>query len=215
MDSQEGATQRYSDPVHRVMELLLWRDPKKSAAALLLGLVVLLSMVYFSFISVIAYLGLSLLTVTLGFRLYKTIMGAVQKTSDGHPFQDLLSVDTAVPTEKAHELSEKAVSELNCCSSTLRDLFLVKDMFESIKFGFGLYLLTYVGACFNTMTLVIMGYVALFTLPKVYEQNKTKIDEVLAQVKEKVGEISTKVKAAIPMGKKAAVEEVTEGKKDE
>ena len=36
------------------------------------------------------------------------------------------------------------------------------------------------------------GYVALFTLPKVYEQNKEKIDEVFGQVKEKVGEISAK-----------------------
>ena len=36
------------------------------------------------------------------------------------------------------------------------------------------------------------GYVALFTLPKVYEQNKEKIDEVFGQVKEKVAEISAK-----------------------
>ena len=36
------------------------------------------------------------------------------------------------------------------------------------------------------------GYVALFTLPKVYEQNKEKIDEILGQVKEKVADISAK-----------------------
>jgi len=175
---------------------------------------VLLSMMYFSFISVVAYFALALLTVTLGFRLYKTVMGMVQKTNDGHPFQDLLSVDTTVTPEKGHELSDKVVSELNCCTTSLKDLFLVKDIFESVKFGFALYLLTYLGAWFNTMTLVIMGYVALFTLPKVYEQNKEKIDEVLGQVKEKVGEISAKVKAAIPMGKKTA-EPVAEEKKEE
>ncbi|XP_037072788.1 reticulon-1-A-like isoform X2 [Pollicipes pollicipes] len=198
---------------HVVMEILLWRDPKKSGAAFVTGLVVLVSMLYFSFISVVAYFSLALLTVTLGFRLYKTVLGTVQKTNDGHPFQDLLSVDTTVEQEKGHEMANKVVAELNCCSSTLKDLFLIKDMFESIKFGFALYLLTYLGAWFNTMTLVIMAYVAMFTLPKVYEQNKTKIDEVMGQVKEKVGEISAKVKAAIPMGKKA--EPVTEEKKDE
>ncbi|XP_043188355.1 reticulon-2-like isoform X2 [Amphibalanus amphitrite] len=197
-----------------VMEILLWRDPKKSGAAFATGLVLLFSMLYCSFISVVAYFGLALLTVTLGFRLYKTVLGMVQKTNDGHPFQDLLSVDTTVTPEKGHELADKAVAELNCCTSSLKDLFLVKDIFESVKFGFVLYLLTYLGAWFNTMTLVIMGYVALFTLPKVYEQNKEKIDEVFGQVKDKVAEISAKVKAAIPMGKKAA-EPVAEEKKEE
>ncbi|KAF0300509.1 Reticulon-3 [Amphibalanus amphitrite] len=202
-----------ADPLS-LMEILLWRDPKKSGAAFATGLVLLFSMLYCSFISVVAYFGLALLTVTLGFRLYKTVLGMVQKTNDGHPFQDLLSVDTTVTPEKGHELADKAVAELNCCTSSLKDLFLVKDIFESVKFGFVLYLLTYLGAWFNTMTLVIMGYVALFTLPKVYEQNKEKIDEVFGQVKDKVAEISAKVKAAIPMGKKAA-EPVAEEKKEE
>ena len=74
------------------------------------------------------------------------------------PFaRDLLSVDTTVTPEKGHELADKVVAELNCCSTTLKDLFLVKDIFESVKFGFVLYLFTYLGAWFNTMTLVIMG----------------------------------------------------------
>ena len=69
------------------MEILLWRDPKKSGALFATGLVVLISMMYCSFISVVAYFALALLTVTLGFRLYKTVLGMVQKTNDGHPSQ--------------------------------------------------------------------------------------------------------------------------------
>ena len=40
-------------------------------------------------------------------------------------------------------------------------------MLDSIKFGLSLWLLTYIGSWFNAMTLVILSWVGLFTIPKV------------------------------------------------
>ena len=54
--------------------------------------------------------------------------------------------------------------------------------------------------------LIIITWVALFTLPKVYEMNKTQIDKNLEIVRAKLAEITSKVKAAIPIGKKPEVE---------
>ncbi|XP_015600738.1 reticulon-1-A isoform X4 [Cephus cinctus] len=183
--------------------LIYWRDPKKSGIVFGAILGVLLSLAYFSLISVLAYLSLLTLTGTVAFRIYKNVLQAVQKTSDGHPFKDILDVDLTLPAEKVHEFADVAVAHANAAVTELRRLFLVEDIVDSLKFGILLWCLTYLGSWFNGMTLIIIGVVALFTLPKVYETNKTQIDQNLALVRGKVNEITAKVKAAIPLGKKA------------
>ncbi|XP_015600736.1 reticulon-1 isoform X2 [Cephus cinctus] len=186
-----------------VAALIYWRDPKKSGIVFGAILGVLLSLAYFSLISVLAYLSLLTLTGTVAFRIYKNVLQAVQKTSDGHPFKDILDVDLTLPAEKVHEFADVAVAHANAAVTELRRLFLVEDIVDSLKFGILLWCLTYLGSWFNGMTLIIIGVVALFTLPKVYETNKTQIDQNLALVRGKVNEITAKVKAAIPLGKKA------------
>ncbi|KAH9642101.1 hypothetical protein HF086_007221 [Spodoptera exigua] len=71
-------------------------------------------------------------------------------------------------------------------------LFLVEDLVDSLKFGVLLWCLTYVGACFNGITLIILGWIALFTLPKAYEMNKAQVDANLELVRGKINEISAK-----------------------
>ncbi|XP_011158608.2 reticulon-2 isoform X2 [Solenopsis invicta] len=187
----------------KVAALIYWRDPKKSGIVFGTILGVLLSLAYFSLISVLAYMSLLALSGTILFRIYKTVLQAVQKTSDGHPFKDILDLDLALPAEKVHEVADVAVAHANAAVSELRRLFLVEDFVDSLKFGVLLWCLTYVGSWFNGMTLIIIGVVALFTLPKVYETNKEQIDQNLALVQAKINEITAKVKAAIPLGKKA------------
>ncbi|XP_015180675.1 PREDICTED: reticulon-4 isoform X2 [Polistes dominula] len=185
-----------------VATLIYWRDPKKSGAVFGATLGLLLSLAYFSLISVLAYLSLLILVATVAFRIYKSVLQAIQKTSDGHPFKYVLDLDLTLPTEKVHELADIAVAHVNATISELRRLFLVEDIVDSLKFGVLLWCFTYIGSWFNGMTLIIIGVVALFTLPKVYETNKTQIDENLALVKGKVDEFTAKIKAAIPLVKK-------------
>lgn len=185
-----------------VESLIYWRDPKKSGPVFGGVLVVLLALTYFSLISVVAYLSLAALTGTVAFRIYKNIVQAVQKTGDGHPLKDLLEYDIQLPQDKVKEIVEIAVAHFNASVVELRRLFLVEDLVDSIKFGVLLWALTYLGAWFNGMTLIILAWVALFSLPKVYETNKTQIDANLEIVRTKVADITSKVKAAIPIGKK-------------
>lgn len=186
-----------------VESLIYWRDPRKSGAVFGGTLVVLLSLAYFSLISVAAYLSLLSLAGTISFRIYKNVLQAVQKTGDGHPFKDLLEADVTLPQDKVKEVTEIAVTHINAAVCELRRLFLVEDLVDSIKFGVLLWCLTYVGAWFNGMTIIIIAFVALFTLPKVYENNKTQIDANLDIVRTKLADITSKVKAAIPIGKKS------------
>ncbi|KAF5292516.1 hypothetical protein FQR65_LT01662 [Abscondita terminalis] len=186
----------------KVESLIYWRDPKKSGPVFGGVLVVLLALTYLSLISVVAYVSLLALTATISFRIYKNIVHAVQKTGDGHPFKEFLETDISLPQEKVKETVEVAIAHLNAGAVELRRLFLVEDLVDSIKFGVLLWCFTYLGSWFNGMTLVIIAWVALFTLPKLYETNKTQIDANLDLVRSKVAEITSKVKAAIPIGKK-------------
>ncbi|XP_043277947.1 reticulon-4-like isoform X2 [Venturia canescens] len=186
-----------------VAALIYWRQPEKTGVVFGAVLGVLLSLAYFSLISVFAYLSLLTLCGTVGFRVYKTFMQAVQKTSDGHPFKDILEVDLTLPAEKVHEVADVAVAHANAAVAELRRLFLVEDFIDSLKFGVVLWTFTYLGSWFNGMTLIIIGVVALFTLPKVYETNKAQIDQNFALVHGKINELTAKVKAAIPLGKKS------------
>ena len=74
-------------PLNSVLDLIYWRDVKKTGVVFGSMLVLLLSLAMFSVLSVVAYLSLSALTVTVSFVIYKKIMQAVQKTGEGHPFK--------------------------------------------------------------------------------------------------------------------------------
>jgi hypothetical protein len=73
--------------IFTVIELVYWRDVKKSGVVFGGMMVTLLSLAFFSVLSVLAYLSLAVLTVTLSFRIYKNVLQAVQKSGDGHPFK--------------------------------------------------------------------------------------------------------------------------------
>jgi len=185
-----------------VSELVYWRDPKKSGAVFGSIFVVLIALTCLSLISVVAYTSLAVLSGTFAFRVYKAVLQAVQKTNEGHPFKEFLDLEIAFSGEKATELSNAIMNYANTVILQLRRLFLVEDFVDSAKFGAFLYFLTYIGGWFNGLTLIILSYIALFSLPKVYETNKTVIDQYIDLVWGKVSEINAKVTAAVPFLKK-------------
>lgn len=185
-----------------MVNLIYWRDYKKSGITFGSLMIILLSLAYVSLISVVAYTSLTVLAGTIAFRIYKNIMQAVQKSQDGHPFKEFLDMDNTLPPEKVHEAADVFVAQLNSTLTELKRLFFVEDLIDSVKFGCLLWCLTYVGSWFNGLTLVILSVVALFSLPKVYEQNQAQIDQYIGLVRTQVNDVMGKVKAAIPIGNK-------------
>ncbi|KAL9926197.1 reticulon isoform 1-T1 [Glossina fuscipes fuscipes] len=189
----------------QVESLIYWRDVKKSGIVFGAGLITLLAISCCSVISVFAYLSLTILSGTIAFRIYKSVMQAIQKTSDGHPFKEYLDYDLTLSQDKVQHIAGVAVAHVNGFVAEMRRLFLVEDLVDSIKFGVILCVMTYIGAWFNGMTLVIMAFVSLFTLPKVYENNKQSIDTYLDLARSKVADVTEKIKAAIPLGTKKPI----------
>lgn len=70
-----------------VVDLIYWRDVKKTGVVFGGVMMILISLAYLSLISVVAYTSLTVLSGTITFRIYKNIMQAVQKSQDGHPFK--------------------------------------------------------------------------------------------------------------------------------
>merc|ERR1712055_855401 len=115
------------------------------------------------------------------------------------------AMPVTVPADTISSMSPCVAASLNNFTTELRRLFLVENMVDTIKFGLSLWLLTYLGSWFNALTLVILGWVAFFTLPKLYVNNQAQVDEVVGKVMAQVNEVKAKVVALIPI--KGAVKE--------
>lgn len=76
-------------------------------------------------------------------------------------------MDTTIPQDKVNSVASCMGDKLNTAVTEIRRLVLVENMLDSVKFGLSLWFLTYIGNWFNAMTLVILAWVGLFTVPKV------------------------------------------------
>lgn len=185
-----------------VVDLVYWKDPKLTGGVFGGLLVLLLSLTFYSVLSVVAYLILALLTVTISFRVYKNVLNAVQKSTDGHPFKEWLDQDINISTDTLNKYGDKVLSRVNKIHTDFRRLILVEDLVDSVKFAVVMWLLTYVGAWFNGMTLLILALVGAFTLPKVYELYQPQIDQYVGLAREQIDGVISKVKDKVPLLKK-------------
>ncbi|KAI1898541.1 hypothetical protein AGOR_G00073420 [Albula goreensis] len=186
------------DSKFSVRELVYWRDPKKSGVVFGTSLLLLLSLAAFSVISVVSYLLLALLCVTITFRIYKSIIQAVQKSNEGHPFKELMEKDVSVPPETFRKHVDVCLSYVNRALKQMSRLFLVEDLVDSLKLAVLMWLMTYVGAVFNGITILILADILLFSLPLVYEKNKTQIDHYLEIAQTQFNSIVSKLQEKLP-----------------
>ncbi|XP_070710434.1 reticulon-3 isoform X1 [Pempheris klunzingeri] len=181
-----------------VKDLIHWRDPKKSGLVFGLSMLLLLSLAAFSVISVASYLLLALLCVTITFRIYKSVVQAVQKSSDGHPFKSLIDKDVSIPPETFRKHVDTSLTYINRALKQMSRLFLVEDLVDSLKLAVVMWLFTYVGAVFNGITILILADILLFALPPVYEKNKTQIDQYIDVARTQVNTTIAKLQEKLP-----------------
>uniref|UniRef100_A0A8C7L423 Reticulon n=2 Tax=Oncorhynchus kisutch TaxID=8019 RepID=A0A8C7L423_ONCKI len=189
-----------------VVELLYWRDVKTSGVVFGASLSLLLSLTLCSIVSVSSYIGLALLSVTICFRIYKGILQAIQKSDEGHPFKLYLDQDVALSEGTVHKYSDCVLARFNTTVTELRRLFLVEDLVDSLKFAVLMWILTYVGALFNGLTLFILGLVGMFSCPIVYEKYKVQIDHYVGMASKQVKDIIATVQSKVPGLKRVKAE---------
>ncbi|CAN9502130.1 unnamed protein product [Ophioblennius macclurei] len=186
----------------KAIDLLYWRNVKQSGAVFSSVLLLLFSLTQFSVVSVGAYLALAALSATISFRIYKSVLQAVQKTDEGHPFKSYLEMEMALSQDQISKYADKILLYSNTCMKELRRLFLVQDLVDSLKFAVLMWLLTYVGALFNGLTLLILAVVSMFTMPVVYEKHQAQIDQYVGLIRTQVNSVVGKIQAKIPGAKR-------------
>jgi hypothetical protein len=191
--------------------LVYWENPIASGVVFGSVLASLISLSYYSLIYVCSNLALFMLLAVLGMKLYTKVVVMLGKNelAEGCPLDQLATMNVAIPTENMEVYSKQMAEKLNLGLAELRRLLLVDNMVDTVKFGLSLWFLTYIGAWFNAMTLIILAWLAAFSLPKVYLMNQAKADEILNKVMVQVEEIKSKVMAVVPV-KAAPVEKKEE-----
>ncbi|KAG8143690.1 hypothetical protein E2320_000873, partial [Naja naja] len=131
-----------------------------------------------SIISVASYLSLAALAITISLRGYSKVLQLVRRGDGHHPFQAQLDADFGLSKEQLERLTE--------------------------RFAFLFYVLTYVGAVFNGLTLLILGVISAFTFPLLYRQHQAQIDQYVELVRNQLSNLRAKMLAILPTAKAKA-----------
>jgi hypothetical protein len=187
-----------------VLELIYWRDVRKSGVVFGATLVFLLCLATMSVISVVAYIGLMVLAATVTLRVAKLVMEKMGK--DGGKVNEVQAYIEShalqLPRERVHQQVDILLEHVNHMGDTLRRLLLIEDYIETVKFGALLWALTYVGQWFSGMTLVILLFIGAFTVPKFYEVYREPIDQYLDIAQTHIKKVTDQVNDKLPFLKK-------------
>jgi len=182
----------------RVIDLIYWKCWKKTGAVFAGKIFILWSLTCCTLLSVLTFLSMSFLAVAFLYRIGMTVFNAVQKTTAEHPFKHLLDEDLEISEEAVQNWANEARKFVNTKVKTLKKLFFIEDVVESVKFGVMLWLLSYFGSCFTLLTIAFIACVYTFTVPVLYERNQEKVDACVASMKTKLTEIFSKVQDKLP-----------------
>uniref|UniRef100_M3Y3F3 Reticulon n=2 Tax=Mustela putorius furo TaxID=9669 RepID=M3Y3F3_MUSPF len=186
------------EPLLLVADLLYWKDTRTSGVVFTGLMVSLLCLLHFSIVSVTAHVALLLLCGTISLRVYRKVLQAVHRGDGANPFQAYLDVDLTLTREQMERLSQQIASRVVSVAIQLRHFFLVEDLVDSLKLALLFYILTFVGAVFNGLTLLILGVICLFTVPLLYRQHQAQMDQYVGLVTNQLSHIKAKIRAKIP-----------------
>nr|XP_056702178.1 reticulon-2 isoform X2 [Euleptes europaea] len=187
-----------------VADLVYWRDTRKSTFVFTSLMLALLCLLHFSIVSVVSYISLAVLAITISLRVYSKVLHAIHRGEGINPFQAQLDADLGLSKEQLERLTERVIFYATSATRSIQRLFLVDDLVESIKFAFLFYILTYVGAVFNGMTLLILGVISAFTFPLLYRQHQAQIDQYVGLVRNQLSNLRAKMLAKLPTAKAKA-----------
>ncbi|XP_023263338.1 reticulon-2-like isoform X3 [Seriola lalandi dorsalis] len=172
-----------------VMDLIYWKDTERTGMVLT-GLVVgLLSLFQLSIITVVSTVSLAVMCFTISVRIYYQLLYVLSWGDGQHPFKSYLDLDISFSGEQADLYMRKAIVMVLSAVDTLKSLFFVGNLFDSLKFLVLMYLVTYLGDLCNGLTLLIISLIALFSLPLFYRQRQEQVDSFIGKIQAHIDNI--------------------------
>lgn len=187
----------------RVRDLLLWKCPKTTGAVFSTGLVLLISLACFSFLTVVGSALLVAMSVIGAYRLYLELIFRIKGTYDD-TFDKVSKYQIELPKDKFQRVVSQFEADFARVANKFKAILIWDSLSNSAIAFAGFYLVYSVGSWLNTLTLVILVHVSAFTLPKVYQVYKKQIDEALEKGTGFVHQIVKDVSKKLPFlhGKK-------------
>lgn len=166
----------------KVMDLIYWKETERTGMVLT-GLVVgLLSLFQLSIITVVSTVSLAVMCFTISVRIYYQVLYILSWGDGEHPFKSYLDLDISFSGEDADLYMQKAIVMFLAALDSLKRLIFVQNLFESLKLLFLMYLVTYLGALCNGLTLLIISVIGVFSLPLFYQRRQEEVDSFVAKV---------------------------------
>ncbi|XP_023146776.1 reticulon-2a isoform X4 [Amphiprion ocellaris] len=171
------------------MDLIYWKDTERTGMVLT-GLVVgLLSLFQLSIITVISTVSLAVMCFTISVRIYYQLLYILSWGDGEHPFKSYLDLDISFSGEQADLYMQKAIVMALSAVDSLKRLFFVGSVFESLKLLVLMYLVTYLGELCNGLTLLIISVIAVFSLPIFYSRRQEEVDGFIAKIQAKIDNV--------------------------
>merc|ERR1712096_322112 len=176
--------------------IMLWSNPKETAAIFAPTLALLLAVSCYSIISVVSTSSLLVLLSVVLCKLYTHVMVKLLAKLPAEPSSDPLhkvySMDLTISTDCVESITGKIIDCINTSLGQLRSLFLFDNYVESLKFGVALYCITYIGSLCNLLT--------LFTLPRLYIDNQVAMDSLMEKMMVQVEQLKSNMTSMATRG---------------
>merc|ERR1711879_275306 len=139
-------------------------------------------------------MGLVTVTAAAFFKLYAKVVSLAKGKEYQDPFREYLHRDVFITESKLQKELQKIGKLINPIIQQVQHLMGGSSLIDSAKFSVKLYLLSYLTSWFSGLTLALYFLLLSFSLPIIYQKNKTIVDAnvailngVYATVESKVG----------------------------
>ena len=141
--------------------------------------------------------------IGVGCRVYVHLMGFLKKPCSD-PLDLVRDIEVTLPSEKVDYFVSTTAENVNNIALKTKSLILFENYIDTLKFFILLYIITFIGAVFNTLTLLVLSWVGAFLFPTIYDQNQDQFDAMAAQFVVKYQGIDAKINSLLPAPKHEA-----------
>lgn len=178
--------------------VILWRDPRTSGAIFLSMLTVFVALLYYSVLVVLTCIAIPSLVITLGIRTVYAAKCFFLKKPVENPFQCWLAERWEINGNRLDSINKIVADTANRLVLNIKRKLLVESIIESLKGLLYLFIWYYIGKNISGMSLIFIGFVGIFTIPKLFEIYRREIDTILKMVDVKYNEIIQRVVELVP-----------------
>jgi hypothetical protein len=184
--------------------LVYWRNPIQSGLVFGVSLSAIITFMFLSSLAAISFWLLALLVVVGLYKLYNYVMVTFVGRVQDDIFDSIFPPDVNISERQAQALAHSIRINGTSLLKHARNIFLWKNLTNSILFGLVLFVFFYIGLSMNALTFAFIGLIFLFTVPKIYQVYQVPIDRTAKQILDKINQLLAKVTSKLPNKQKKA-----------